>query len=97
MYLINYFVSSEQATNYIRASEITAFLRRLKPPLGISENESYDRDSIYFKDQSLLEIAVNEKKNVHIINVARQVAKRLVKAVSAALCHKWIVYNQFRL
>jgi hypothetical protein len=68
-----------KATNYIRASEITAFLRRLKPPLGIGENENFGQDKLYFKDESLLEIAVNEKKEVHIVNVARQVAKRLVK------------------
>lgn len=78
------------ATNYIKASDVNKFLRRLRPPLGIATDEddrddktaSFNQNGFYFEDQSLLEIAVNEKKEVNIINVARQVAKRLVKAVS---------------
>lgn len=79
------------ATNYMRASMISAFLTRLRPPLGIASEkdtkaESIGKDTLYLKDQSLLEIAVNEKKEVHIINVARQVAERLVKAVGHLSC-----------
>ena len=73
------------ATNYIKASEVNTFLRRLRPPLGIvndKDTASSNQNNLYFEDQSLLEIAVNEKKEVNIMIVARQVAKRLVKAVS---------------
>jgi voltage-dependent calcium channel L type alpha-1D len=76
------------ATNYIKASEVNVFLRKLKPPLGLGADEAtksdnFNQDDLYFKDQSLLEIPVNENKQVNIVNVARQVAKRLVKAVSS--------------
>lgn len=88
------------ATNYIRASDINTFLRRLRPPLGIDDAEddtkaeNFGRENLYFKDQSLLEIAVNEKKEVHIVNVARQVAKRLVKAVSQSIM---VIYIRFSM
>lgn len=74
------------ARGKIKASKVNTFLRKLRPPLGIKENntelDDFDKEDIYFKDQSLLEIRVNENKEVTIVNVARQVAKRLVKAVS---------------
>jgi hypothetical protein len=40
-----------------------------------------------FKDECLLEIVANKKKRVHIVNVVRQVAKRLAKTVSTMHCH----------
>jgi hypothetical protein len=72
------------ATYYIKASDVQSFLRKLRPPLGIKDEDDNisNLGDFYFKDQSLLEISVNERKQVNIVNVATQVAKRLVKAVS---------------
>eukprot|EP00804_Cyclotella_cryptica_P023302 CCRYP_000468-RC/>CCRYP_000468-RC protein AED:0.16 eAED:0.16 QI:0/0.71/0.37/1/0.85/0.75/8/25/1511 len=70
-----------EATYYINASDVQSFLSKLRPPLGLfhDQDRTFARDDLYLKDQTLLDIPVNEKKQVNIVNVATQVAKRFVK------------------
>ena len=65
------------ATWYINASDVQSFLSRLSPPLGMAGHGKRNKGELYTKDPCLLEISVNKKKQVNIVNVARCLAKRV--------------------
>ncbi len=68
-----------EATWFINASDVQSFLARLPPPLGIDEHERPKKGDDLSNDQCLMEISVNDKKQVNIVNVATLLAKRLTK------------------
>jgi len=68
-----------EATWFINASDVQSFLSRLQPPLGMARQGSDEKGELFTKDPCLLEIAVNDKKQVNIVNVATLLAKRLAK------------------
>ena len=88
------------ARGKIKASEVNTFLRKLRPPLGMEESNNtetgnLEKEDLFFKDQSLLGIRVDERKEVTIANVARQVAERLVKVVRRRLQIRFILCTNF--
>ncbi|KAL7552270.1 hypothetical protein ACHAWF_016556 [Thalassiosira exigua] len=74
-----------EATWFINACDVQSFLSKLRPPLGMAGKVDQE-DGLYPKDQCLLEISVNDKKQVNIVNVASLLAKRLAKEVSLDVC-----------
>ena len=70
-----------EATWFINASDVQSFLSRLRPPLGMAGQGRAEKGELYPKDPCLLEIAVNDKKQVNIVNIASLLAKRLAKEV----------------
>ncbi|KAL7543245.1 hypothetical protein ACHAXR_012558 [Thalassiosira sp. AJA248-18] len=68
-----------EATWFMDASDVQSFLARLRPPLGMGEQSNKGNGDLYMKDDTLLEISVNDKKQVNIVNVASLLAKRLAK------------------
>lgn len=67
------------ATWLIQASDVQVFLSRLQPPLGMAGEVNQDEGGLYTKDPCLLQISVNDKNQVNIVNVATLLAKRLAK------------------
>jgi ketosteroid isomerase-like protein len=67
------------ATWFINASDVQSFLSRLQPPLGMAGQVSREEGTLYPKDQEIMEISVNDKKQVNIVNVASLLAKRHAK------------------
>ena len=67
------------ASWFINASDVQQFLTRLRPPLGVAGQAHNENEGLYSKDSCLLEISVNDKKQVNIVNVATHLAKRLAK------------------
>jgi hypothetical protein len=67
------------ATWFINASDVQRFLAKLRPPLGVAGRAHNENEGLYSKDPCLLEISVNNKKRVNIVNVATLLAKRLAK------------------
>jgi len=67
------------ASWFINASDVQRFLSRLRPPLGVAGRAHTENEGLYIKDPCLLEISVNYKKQVNIVNVATHLAKRLAK------------------
>eukprot|EP00581_Thalassiosira_minuscula_P011126 CAMPEP_0183720140 /NCGR_PEP_ID=MMETSP0737-20130205/12842_1 /TAXON_ID=385413 /ORGANISM="Thalassiosira miniscula, Strain CCMP1093" /LENGTH=142 /DNA_ID=CAMNT_0025949957 /DNA_START=18 /DNA_END=443 /DNA_ORIENTATION=+ len=67
------------ATWFINACDVQKFLSKLQPPLGMAGQVGEERGELYTKDPCLLEIAVNSRRQVNIVNVATLLAKRLAK------------------
>lgn len=66
-----------EASWYIKANDVQSFFARLSPPLGLGSA------SKVLTDECLLGIGVNENKEVHILNVASLLAKRIAKEVKS--------------
>jgi hypothetical protein len=67
------------ASWFINASDVQRFLTRLRPPLGVAGRAHNKNDGLYIMEPCLLEISVNDNKQVNIVDVAAHLAKRLVK------------------
>ena len=66
-----------EASCYIKAADLQAFFTHLEPPLGFGSSEV-----TYTKDDCISGIGVNKNMEVHILNVASLLAKRIAKEVS---------------
>jgi len=64
-----------EASCYIKAADLQSFFARLEPPLGPGSSS----DVNYMKDDCLSGIGVNKNMEVHILNVASLLAKRIAK------------------
>lgn len=67
-----------EASCYIKAADLQSFFARLEPPLGFDSSSEVN----YMKDDCLSGIGVNKDMEVHILNVASHLAKRIAKEVS---------------
>jgi len=67
-----------EASCYMKAADLQSFFARLEPPLGSGSASKVN----VMKDDCLLGIGVNENMQVHILNVASLLAKRIAKEVS---------------
>jgi hypothetical protein len=74
-----------EATWYIKAMDVKHLIRRLSPPLGIGSESTREETNEMMNDKCLMDIPVNTDGKVHIVHVARQLAKRLVIMVSTPL------------
>jgi hypothetical protein len=68
-----------EASCYMKAADLQSFFARLEPPLGFG---SASKVTNYMKDDCLSDIGVTENMQVHILNVASLLAKRIAKEVS---------------
>ena len=65
-----------EASFHMKAADLQNFFARLEPPLGLFGSSSKET---YMNDDCLSGIGVNENKQVHILNVASLLAKRVAK------------------